>query len=247
MVAESAIVTGGASGIGLAVVKAFRQLGIKVVSLDREPSLAADYSVVGDVRDWNMHRQAVSVAIEAGPLKALVANAGMHDGGLKLDEDPNHFSAIAKEVLEINTLGYILAIQAAAQELIKARGNVVLTLSDAAFGSGHITAAGIAYTTSKHAGRGILAWAAKALAPHVRVNAVAPGGVVTNLSVPSKDQSPQRLPGEDSQRKARIQSRNPLGTVLDADEVAQMYTYLCSPECRGMTGQTLRLDGGLGL
>ncbi|GAB7007440.1 SDR family NAD(P)-dependent oxidoreductase [Nocardioides sp. AN3] len=243
---ETVIVTGGSSGIGLAVAEAFRRHGKKVVSVDRSPSSAAHHSVVGDVRDWRPHQEAVAEATKIGTLTALVANAGMHDGGLDLEEEPSRFAHSANDIVTINVVGYLLAIHAAAKQLRKNRGSIVLTLSDAAFTAGHVTGAGIAYTASKHAGRGILAWAAAALAPEVRVNAVAPGGIVTNLAVPGVDRDRPRFTDPAAQAEL-IRSRNPLGTVQTPEEIAELYLFLCSAACRAMTGQSLRSDGGHGL
>ena len=81
------LVTGGASGIGLAVVRAFVGAGDEVVSLDLTESEWATVSVIGDVRDPAAHKRAVDAARGSCGLDILVSNAGIHDGGLSLDAD----------------------------------------------------------------------------------------------------------------------------------------------------------------
>ena len=171
--------TGGASGIGLAVVRAFNTDGFATVSLDTTESAEASISVQGDVRDPRSHSAAVDAAIrETGRLDVLVANAGVHDGGIGLDSEPDELLECLRLVLDIDVIGYALAAHAAAPALRESRGHVVLTLSDASFLVGQ-QGAGLAYTAAKHGAFGLLGWLARALAPEVRVNGIAPGGVVT--------------------------------------------------------------------
>jgi 2,3-dihydroxy-2,3-dihydrophenylpropionate dehydrogenase len=239
------LVTGGASGIGLAVVRAFAEEGDFVVSLDLTESSAASESVIGDVRESKSHEQAVATASKGEGLDVLVVNAGIHDGGLGLHSDVDELLAGLHSVLDIDVIGYVLALRAAAEDLATAKGTAILTLSDASFLAGQ-TGAGIAYTAAKHAQVGILMWAARALAPTVRVNGVAPGGVITGLRAIDKDGSKPLFADAESKREL-VASRNPLGTVLEPEEVAQLFVWLASTAARGMTGQIIRPDGGLAL
>lgn len=242
------LVTGGASGIGRAVVRAFRASGDLVVSLDRDESGEATRGIVGDVCDPQSHRTAVDEVLElAGSLDVLVINAGMHDGGLDLSLDVSEFSTRLRAVLDVNVVGYALALHAAAPHLSASSGCVIMTSSDAGFLEGQ-TGAGVAYTASKYAVNGVVRWAARALAPNVRVNAVAPGGVLTNLAGVGEGGRPGApLFAEPDAKRSSIAARTVLGTVLDADEVAALYVFLASPAARGMTGTVLRPDGGLDL
>lgn len=232
---RTALVTGGASGIGAAVVAALEADGFRTVSLDLAPSAVASASVIGDVREPAANREAVAAAVEpSGILDVAVANAGVHDGGLGLDAAPDELAARMRYVLDVDLVAYALVAQAAERPLRAARGQLVLTLSDAAFLVGQ-QGAGVAYTVAKHGALGLLGWLARELAPDVRVNAVAPGGVLTGL----------RGVGDDPQRAERIRSRNPLGTLLAPDEVAAYYRWLTSGPTVGLTGQVIRPDGGL--
>lgn len=243
--ARRVLVTGGASGIGLAVVRAFVARGDVVVSLDRVESPAATESVIGDVRDPGAHERAVAAARGEAGLDVLVANAGIHDGGVGLDADAGELAEAMRAVLDVDVTGYALALHAAAADLTSARGTALLTLSDASFLAGQ-TGAGLAYTAAKHAQLGILNWAARALAPQVRVNAVAPGGVVTGLRAVDPDEGRLLFADADGKR-ALVASRNPLGTVLEPEEIADVFVWLASSATRGMTAQVIRPDGGLGL
>ena len=241
------LVTGGASGIGAAVVRAFVECGDVVVSLDRDRCDHATQSVIGDVRDPRAHLDAVdAIVARAGHLDVLVVNAGTHDGGLDLSIDDD-FSSRLRAVLDINVVGYALALQAAAPHLTASSGCVVMTSSDAGFLEGQ-TGAGIAYTASKYAVNGMIRWAARALAPEVRVNGVAPGGVLTNLTGVGADGEPGApLFSDGDAKRTLIASRTILGTVMDSDEIAALYVFLASSEARGITGSVLRPDGGLDL
>lgn len=241
------LVTGGASGIGLAVVRAFAQLGDDVTSLDLAPCPAAARSVIGDVRVPAAHAEAVQAARDAGGLDVLVANAGVHDGGLPLDAPADALSATLRSVLDIDVVGYALAINAAESALRETRGTALLTLSDASFLAGQ-TGAGVAYTAAKHAQLGILRWAARWLAPDVRVNAVAPGGVITGLiGLDGSSDAGRPLFQEADSKRELVASRNPLGTVMEPEEIAGIFCWLASPASRGLTGEVVRPDGGLSL
>jgi 2,3-dihydroxy-2,3-dihydrophenylpropionate dehydrogenase len=165
----------------------------------------------------------------------------VHDGGLSLDAPAATLVAGTQRVLSVDVLGYLLALNAAAAALRSSGGAVVMTLSDASYLAGQ-TGAGIAYTAAKHAQAGVLAWAARWFAPDVRVNAVAPGGVLTDLR---EAVGGAPLFTDPEAKRASIASRNPLGTVLTADEVAAYYTWLAGPRAVGLTGQVVRPDGGL--
>jgi 2,3-dihydroxy-2,3-dihydrophenylpropionate dehydrogenase len=249
--------TGGASGIGRALSQALRSHGCHVVDLDRvavepgEEDAAGPgrlCRVVGDVRDPEANERAVATALsEFGRLDAFVGNAGVHDGGLTItDVSPRQMRDLASRVLGVNVLGYLLGASAAAPEVLRAGGTMVFTLSDATFevsGNG----AGIAYATSKHAGLGIVRALAAQLAPGVRVNAVAPGGVLTALSMLTPEAGERAVYSDPDGAVRQIRSINPLKTVLGPDDLVGHYLYLLTSQSRGLTGHVLRPDGGLSI
>lgn len=242
---RSVIVTGGASGIGAAVVRAFASRGDFVVSLDRSPAADAAHSVIGDVRSPDVHAAAVAAAVDlAGGVDVLIANAGIHDGGAKFDLPAGELVDVMRAVFDVDVIGYVLALQACAPHLRARSGCAVLTLSDSAFLAGQ-TGAGVAYTAAKYAGLGVLKWAARALAPEVRVNAVAPGGVPTGLQAIAADGASRAVFADVEAKRAAISAKNVLGTVMEPDDIAALYVFLASSAARGLTAEVLRPDGGL--
>lgn len=245
-----ALVTGGASGIGRAVVHDLAGHGYCVVVLDRdEPSPALPPSVtavVGDVREPEDNQRAVTTALRRyGRLDVFVGNAGIHDGGVGLcDRSAAELATLARRVFDVDVLGYLLGARAAAEPLSRTRGAMVFTLSDASFlvnGNG----AGVVYAAAKHAALGIVRHLAADLAPRVRVNAVAPGGVLTGLRAAHGTDGEREVFTESGPIRERIRAFNPLGVVLTPEQLAPLYRFLAGTEAAGMTGGVLRPDGGL--
>ena len=248
--ARVVLVTGGSSGIGRAVAEEFAEHDYRVVVLDqcspRTPLPAGATLVLGDVRCPADNERAVANAVERyGRLDVLVANAGLHDGGVRLrDRSGEELAALARHVLDVDVVGYLLAARASAEEITRAGGSMVFTLSDASFvvsGNG----AGVAYAAAKHAALGVVRHLAADLAPRVRVNAVAPGGVVTGLRAAVGADATAAVYTRPTEISQGIREFNPLGVVLTARELAPLYRFLASADAAGLTGETLRPDGGL--
>lgn len=242
---QSVLITGGASGIGAAVGRAFRAQGARVTSLDRQESGDPGVrSVEGDVRSFADNERAVAAAAGDHGLDVLIVNAGIHDGGLRLlDGDPAELETRFRRLCEVNLLGYLLAARAAATALIEAGGVVVMTLSDASYDV-HGNGAGVAYATVKHGAVGLLRTLARDLAPRVRVNGIAPGGVATGLSV--ADSSGERPVSTDPDLLSqKVGARTLLGRGADLESLAAAYVWFAGPETAAVTGQVLRVDGGL--
>ena len=250
------LLTGGASGIGRALASVLLRRGAHVVVLDRDVSgLDAERSsrgvgrlltVVGDVTDPDVNQRAVDLAVtEFGTLDSFVGNAGIHDGGATVrDVTPVQMRDLSRRILDVNVVGYLVGACAAAEAVERAGGTMIFTLSDASFvvaGNG----AGIAYAASKHAGLGVVRSLAAQLAPRVRVNAVAPGGVPTALSSLGADAIERAVYRDVDAVVSQIRSINPLRTVLSPDDLVPHYLYLLTSQSRGLTGHVLRPDGGL--
>jgi NAD(P)-dependent dehydrogenase (short-subunit alcohol dehydrogenase family) len=185
----SAVVTGGGSGIGKAVVERFVDEGASVVAVDRVEervkALEAEGGgkVIGIAADVSKHEdnaRAVEAAVKAfGKLDVFVGNAGIWDFSASLlDTPPEKLEQAFDELFSVNVKGCLLGAKAAAEELRKTNGSIIFTLSNAAFwpaGGGPI------YVSSKHAVHGLVRQLAYELWPEVRVNGVAPGGTMTDL------------------------------------------------------------------
>lgn len=257
---KTAIITGGRSGIGRAVATALAAEGWAVVTLDLA-SASSDVQgagstggpgtiahVAGDVTDPDANAAAVDAALHAhGRLDAFVANAGVHDGGAQITQlAGRELAALSARLLAINVTGVLLGAQAAAPHLKETHGNIVVTLSDAAFKvSG--TGAGPFYIASKHGALGVVRALAAQLAPEVRVNAVAPGGISsTDLrAIDPGGHGTRELFTDREQVRRQVRGINPLGIELTLEQVAEHYLYLLSDRTVGLAGQVIRPDGGL--
>ncbi|MEU6658906.1 SDR family oxidoreductase [Streptomyces sp. NPDC046821] len=244
------LVTGGCSGIGRAVVEAHCAAGDQVVVLDRNPPTTALPSgaelVLGDVTSAEDNATAARALLAAaGRIDHFVGNAGIHDGGFTFaDTAPEDLGRIMRRVLDVDVVGYALGARACVKQLAETGGCMTFTLSDASFmvaGNG----AGLAYSTAKHAALGLVRHLAAELAPRVRVNGVAPGGVLTALRAGTADGGEQPLFDDPDALRTAVRDLNPLRIVLSAEQLAPLYLFLASPEAAGMTGEVLRPDGGL--
>jgi 2,3-dihydroxy-2,3-dihydrophenylpropionate dehydrogenase len=170
----------------------------------------------------------------------------VHDGGAAVTElTPTQIRDLGRRILDVNVVGYLVGACAAAEAVSRVEGTMVFTLSDASYvvsGNG----AGIAYAASKHAALGVVRSLAAQLAPRVRVNAVAPGGVPTGLSSLTPGTGEEKAVYGDADAVVRqIRSINPLRTVLSAEDLVGHYLFLLTGQSRGLTGHVLRPDGGL--
>lgn len=249
---QSIYLTGGAGGLGLAIVTRFVSEGARCVVLDRsapppDATLAlgdAALFVEGDVRDAAAHKRAVETAVtHFGRLDSFVGNAGIWDFNRSLRSmDASALESSFHELFDINVLGYLLGARASADALIESGGSMIFTLSNAATMS---DGGGVLYTASKHAGLGIVRQLAFELAPRVRVNAVAPGAILTGLSGPASlglDNQTIRSLGFETVADRIV----PLGRIPEIDEYVPAYVFLAArAENVPATGMVLRYDGGL--
>lgn len=238
----TALVTGGASGIGRAVALAYLAEGMRVTVLDRtQPTgLPAAITVVkGDVTDPAATAEAVAAATGPdGGLDLLTACAGVFDYYARVTElSPEELDRSFWEIFRINVYAALLAVTEAAPALRRARGAVTLTLSTAAFQPG---GGGVLYASSKAALRGLVTHLAEELAPEVRVNGVAPGGTgatrLGGLAALGQQQTADQVPGRDE----RISAGTLLGVLPLPEDHAAAFVYLA--KARIVTGTVLRSD-----
>jgi len=252
-----ALVTGGASGIGRAVVARFVAEGARVGAIDRSPDrlrqLETDFNgevipVEGDVTSFADNARAVTKVVETfGKLDIFVGNAGVFDYFASLVEiSPEQLDSCFDELFSVNVKGYLLGAKAVLPELLRSnKANMIFTASTAAF---YPAAGGPLYTASKHAIVGLVRQLAYELAPRIRVNAVAPGGTITELrglqNLEQAHTALARVPNIDN----AIRFSNPLGLFQDPADHAAAYVLLASTEnSRAMTGVVLNSDGGVGV
>jgi NAD(P)-dependent dehydrogenase (short-subunit alcohol dehydrogenase family) len=240
----AALVTGGASGIGLATARLLAARGARVAVLDRvTPDREGSdiYPVVADVTDDAAVRAAVAEAGRAlGGLDILVNNAGIGAAGTVEDNGDDEWH----RVLDVNVLGIVRTTRAALPLLRQAarehpgRAAIVNTCSVAA-------TAGLPqralYCASKGAVYSLtLAMAADHVAEGIRVNCVNPGTADTPWVSRLLDAAP-----DPAAERAALNARQPMGRLVSADEVAAAIAYLASPLAGATTGTALAVDGGM--
>ncbi|MFG2512357.1 SDR family NAD(P)-dependent oxidoreductase [Streptomyces sp. NPDC048584] len=237
-----AVVTGGASGIGLATARRLAAHGARVAVLDRDPdALPADdvetlLPVRCDVTDDASVRAAVADVVDRlGGLDILVNNAGIGAQGTVADNADAEWA----RVLDVNVLGMVRTTRAALPHLRASRHAAVVNTCSVAATAGLPQRA--LYSASKGAVLSLtLAMAADHLREGIRVNCVNPGTADT----PWIDRLLSRADDPEAERTA-LNARQPTGRLVSAAEVAAAIAYLASPAAASVTGTALAVDGGM--
>jgi NAD(P)-dependent dehydrogenase (short-subunit alcohol dehydrogenase family) len=239
------LITGGTSGIGKATALKFGAAGAKVVVSGRREAegravvdsiksaggeatfVQADVAVEDDVRNL------VAKTVEAyGRLDVAFNNAGVELAGPIVEtEEADH-----KRIFDINVWGVLSSMKHEIPAMIQSGGGSNINTSSIA---GHIGMAGAAtYIASKHAVEGLTKSAALEYATQgVRVNAVAPGGIATDMI--------DRFAGEEgSEMRDGLAQMHPIGRLGTPDEIADAVLFLASDGASFITGDSMKVDGG---
>lgn len=243
-----ALVTGSGRGIGLACARAFAADGYDVClncssdsSFERTSAAAEEITneygvrtlaVVANVADTEAAKALVDQAVaELGRIDVLVNNAGITRDGLIARMGEDDFDA----VIDVNLKGTFNCCKAASKYMMKQRSGAVVNMSSIVGIAGNAGQAN--YAASKAGVIGLTKSLAKELARrNIRVNAVAPGFIATDMTDALNDQ-----------QKEAITSQIGLGRLGEADDVAALVAFLASPATSYITGQVISIDGGLSL
>jgi 2-hydroxycyclohexanecarboxyl-CoA dehydrogenase len=239
---QSVVVFGAAKGIGRAIADGFRAEDCSVHGFDRDGS---DGSLtIGDVTDYESIR---SFAGSLDQVDHVVFSVGVGSGKFGFpfwNLEPSDWA----RVLEVNLIGAVNVAHAFAPRLIERGGGSILFLVSVAGQIGSQTDP--PYSASKAGLINFTQCAAKDLGPHnVRVNALAPGMVKTELNQSIWAAGQAKLPEEqrlgfDEWAAEKIKKVSHLGRWQMPDEYAAMATFLASEHAKNITGQTINIDGG---
>ncbi len=239
---DTALITGGGTGIGLGIARCMVRAGARVVLAGRreEPlavacgELGAKASyVVHDITRLDAAEELVSAAQDAAqaPLTILINNGGTHLKKFAVDTTPQEF----QRLLDTHVLGAYALTRATVPGMVeRGRGSILFISSMAAFmGMPQV----VAYSAAKSAYFGIVATLSAELScKGIRVNAIAPGWILSEMS--------ERAFKNDPARKARVMARIQMGRMGNPADIGHAAVYLCSPAATYVTGVTLPIDGG---
>jgi NAD(P)-dependent dehydrogenase (short-subunit alcohol dehydrogenase family) len=238
-------ISGGSSGIGAELVRAFATQGAKVAFCGTKPDggkalidevaaagHAAPWYAACDVRDVGAYQALLArVALELGAVRVLVNNAGRDDRHAMEDVTPEFWD----DRLALNLKHYFFAIQAVAPGMAAAGGGSVINMGSVSWMRGRPNLVG--YTTAKAGILGLTRTLARELgARNIRVNALVPGAIVTE-----RQTALHRDPVADQQ----FLDAQCLKIRLDSAHVARATLFLAADDSDGMTGQHVLVDAGI--
>jgi len=241
---RTAFVTGAGSGMGRAMAQAFRREGARVVAVDIRGDAAAEtlaggsddsFALTLDVTDPAAVDRVVDETLDrTGGIDVLCNNAGVLDGYAPADETSVE---LWQQVLAVNLTGpFLLARRLAPQMARRGGGAIVNTASISSFVAG---GGGAAYTASKHGLLGLTRQLAFDYGRRgVRVNAICPGAVATEMT------ASLRTPSEANAHVDAQIAATPAGRWAQPEEIAELALYLASEQASFLHGTPVLIDGG---
>jgi NAD(P)-dependent dehydrogenase (short-subunit alcohol dehydrogenase family) len=236
---RTVVVTGGGKGIGRAIAERFAALGDEVIALGRDENALAQLSVRAAVCDVTDERAVADVIGGLPSVDVLVNNAGVAESAplarTTLESWGRHF--------DVNVTGPLLCMRAVVPGMRERRRGSIITIASTAARSGAPYTC--AYTASKHAAVGLTRAVASELAgTGVRVNAVCPTFVRTDLTARAIARIVETTGRTEADCRQALLSQSPLGRLLEPEEVASAVEFLASDAASAINGQALVIDGG---
>ncbi len=241
---ETALITGGGSGLGFGIARCFVKAGARVILVGRRLNVlqdaakqlgpaascvSHDITAPTDAEKWMK-----GVARRYGPITILANNAGIHLKKAATETTTSEFN----DILQTNVIAAFKLTRAVLPDMMERKhGNILFTASMASlFGIPRV----VAYAAAKSAYLGMVRTLATELsASGIRVNAVAPGWIDSAMM--------RNALANDPERAKRILGRTPMQHFGTADDVGHAATYLCSPAAGFVTGVILPVDGGVSI
>jgi gluconate 5-dehydrogenase len=238
---ETALITGGGTGLGLGIARCFVQAGARVVIVGRrEETVKHAAQELGERAVWEAHDilkldQAGALVKRVwdrvGPVSILVNNAGIHIKKSAVDLTPEEFHS----VLQTHLVAAFSLTRAVLPDMIERRhGNILFSASMASLIGLPLVSA---YSAAKAGHLGLVRSLATEVSQYgVRVNAIAPGWIESDMMRSALNGDPAR--------KAKVLGRTPMNRFGDPADIGWAATYLCSPAAKFVTGVVLPVDGG---
>lgn len=238
---KTALVTGGGSGLGYAIAKAFTGAGITTIIAGRDlEKLNAAAAALGDgcyarqcdVSDFDSIPGFVNGILEEfGQIDILVNNAGINQKKAFTEVSTDEFI----QILNTNVTGVFVLSREVVKDMLNRKKGCIIHISSMAAQYGLPKV--IAYSASKTAIDGMTRAMAVELSPQgIRVNAIAPGFIYSAMTAKALDSDPDR--------KARVMARTPMGHMGQAEDIGAAALYLASDAAAYVTGVVLPVDGG---
>ncbi|WP_332695936.1 SDR family NAD(P)-dependent oxidoreductase [Bosea sp. (in: a-proteobacteria)] len=244
---QHALVSGGGRGIGRAIASALHRAGVRVSIIGRNDEILqqvlrageADAAAAVDVTDEAAMATALGKLSADRPFDIVVANAGAVETAPFRKSD----AAFFRRMIEVNLVGTVNSFRPALPAMVERGSGRLIAVASTAGHRGYPYVS--AYVAAKHAVVGLVrSLALETARSGVTVNAVCPGYTDTDMVAGSVAAITGKTGASPADALAQLVRDNPQGRLIAPEEVAATVLHLCQPESRGITGQSLLINGG---